>query len=529
MAWLALNGTYELSETWSLQGNVYGRAFRQTHVDGNTGEFERCSNSASPRFQNRLCLEDDGFPRPSPLTTAFRDQFAILDQNDNPIPCPPGAGNTCAPVPYGTLDRTETQATTFGVSLQATNTDELFGHRNHVTLGASVDVSTVEFTARSRLGFIHRDLSISTKNPATIPGLGSIIRTFGDVGVGSVELTATNAYYGAYAVDTFDVTDRLSATLGVRLNVARLVLRDELGNSPDLDTDTTYHRFNPVAGVTYKILEGMSAYAGYAESNRVPTPLENSCSNPVKPCLIESFLVSDPPLKQVVGKTYEAGIRGNGPALGGTIDWKLGLFRIDSTDDIVQVASAIQGRGSFQNVPETRRQGIETGVEYRSSLWLAYASFAFVDATYRFTGSLPSPNNPFADADGNVQVTPGKKIPGTVRHQVKLGADYNLTPSWKIGGDLVVVDGGYLLGDDANQNARLEGYWLVGFHTTYQLTKNVQLFAFATNVLDKRYALSGTFFETQGVANALPIRLSNPRTEVPGQPASGYAGIRVRF
>ena len=42
-------------------------------------------------FPNRLCLEDDGFPRPNPVTTAFRDQFVILDQFNNPIPCPPGS------------------------------------------------------------------------------------------------------------------------------------------------------------------------------------------------------------------------------------------------------------------------------------------------------------------------------------------------------------------------------------------------------------------------------------------------------
>ena len=52
---------------------------------------------------------------------AFRNQFVVLDQNNNPIPCPPGAGNTCAGVPYGTLDRTNTDALTIGASAQATN------------------------------------------------------------------------------------------------------------------------------------------------------------------------------------------------------------------------------------------------------------------------------------------------------------------------------------------------------------------------------------------------------------------------
>lgn len=529
MAMLALNGRYALSDTWSLQGNVYGRGFGQTHVDGNAGEFERCSNSASPEFRNHLCLEDDGFPRPSPVTPAFRDMFAILDQNNNPIPCPPGAGNTCAGIPYGTLDRTETKAITFGVSAQATSTADWFGHGNHFTVGASLDRSNADFNARSRLGFINPDLSVTTGTPG-VPGLGSVIHTFGDLGLGSVDVTATNTYWGVYAVETFDVTDRLSATLGGRLNVATIRLRDNLGTSPELNSDATYTRFNPMGGVTYKIHPGISAYAGYAESNRVPTPLENACSSSARPCLLESFLVADPPLEQVVGRTVEFGLRGNVSVLGGQLDWKVGAFRTDSDDDIVQVASAIQSRGVFQNVPKTRRQGVETGVQFQSSRWLAYVSYSFLDATYQFTGTLPSPNNPLADEDGNVHVTAGKRIPGLPQHQGKLGLDYRVTPAWKVGGDISVVGSQYFVGDDANQNAKLPGYWLANLRTSYKLTRNVEVFALVNNLFDKRYALFGTFFDPQGVANAgLSISLTDPRTEVLGQPRSFYGGLRVTF
>src|SRR5438552_12569545 len=138
-ALIGLNGTQSLTDTWSLQGNLYIRGFQQHHEDGNLANTERCSNSASPQFRDHLCLQDDGFPRPNPVTTAFRDQFAILDQNNNPIPCPPGSGNTCAPVPYGTIDRTETKAIAFGLSMQAINTGPWFGHGNHFTVGASLD------------------------------------------------------------------------------------------------------------------------------------------------------------------------------------------------------------------------------------------------------------------------------------------------------------------------------------------------------------------------------------------------------
>jgi hypothetical protein len=72
--------------------------------------------------------------------------------------------------------------------------------------------------------------------------------------------------------------------------------------------------------------------------------------------------------------------------------------RIDSQNDIIQVASVLQGRGVFQNVPATRRQGLEAGAQYQTGQYLVYANYAYIDATYQFSGTLASPNNPFADA-----------------------------------------------------------------------------------------------------------------------------------
>ncbi len=177
MAMVGVNGKYALTDTWSLQGNLYTRLFHQTHVDGNDADIERCSAASS--FPTSLCLEDDGFARPVPFVgaaaLAFRNQFVILDANNKPIPCPPGAGNTCAPVPYGTIDRTDTQSKTFGGSLQATNDDKIFGHGNHFVVGGSIDNGNSAFNANSTLGFISPDLSVGI-NPA-IPGNGSIIHT----------------------------------------------------------------------------------------------------------------------------------------------------------------------------------------------------------------------------------------------------------------------------------------------------------------------------------------------------------------
>lgn len=532
MALVALNGKYALTDAWSLQGNIYTRWFRQAHVDGNPGNFERCSGSSS--FPGQLCLENDPFANQQPPASmpaallAFRNQFVVLTPSNTTIPCPPGAGNTCNSTPYGTIDRTNTQSNTSGGSLQATNDTAIVGHDNHFVAGGSIDHGGTSFNANSTLGYIFPDLTIA--NNAAIPGSGSIVHTLGNLGYSPVDLNASNTFYGVFASDTFNITPQLAATAGARLNVALITVTDLLGTSPDLNSNATYTRLNPVVGLTYKVLPWLTAYGGYSESNRAPTPLELGCSSSTHPCLLEGFLVSDPPLKQVVGKTYEAGLRGETPILDGKFEWKAGLFRTDSTDDIINVASALAGRGFFQNVPGTRRQGVEVGTEYKSSQWLIYANYSFIDATYQFTGDLSSPNNPFADANGNIHVMPGDRIPGIPQHQLKVGAEYLVTPKWKLGADVVAVGSQYFVGDDANQNQKLPAYWVANLHGSYEVNKDVTVFAVVNNLFNNKYALFGTFFDPSDVANAkMPIALTDPRTEVPGQPFAIYGGIKVRL
>jgi iron complex outermembrane receptor protein len=241
-------------------------------------------------------------------------------------------------------------------------------------------------------------------------------------------------------------------------------------------------------------------------------------------------LVSDPPLQQVVAKTWEGGLRGDAKVLDGRVEWKVGLFRADSTNDIIQVASPFPGRGVFQNVAGTRRQGVEVGGEYRSKDWLIYASYNFLDATYQFTGFLSSPNNPSADADGNIFVTPGKHIPMIPQNQFKIGADYAVTPQWTIGGNLVAVGSQFYVGDDANQNEKLPAYVVVNLRTSYQVRKDLTLFALVNNVFNNKYAVYGTYFDTTGsVVNAIPNPPTDPRMQTPVQPLAVYAGLRYRL
>jgi outer membrane receptor protein involved in Fe transport len=498
VGYVNLTGKIEATPAWTIEGLAHARVFNQKVLDGNPTGTQPCA--ADPTL---LCFGDSSTPanglNGAQLANPF-DSGAVL----------------------GERDRTTTHSTTTGGSLQATNSDRIFGHDNKFVVGASFDSSVTRFSASAELGTVGPNFAVS--------GSGIFLGQSGHpVSIGPVGLRTTNQYSGLYVLDTFDVTNAFSITGGGRFNTARIVLEDQIGSA--LNGNETFNRFNPIIGGTYKIIPGLTAYAGYSEANRAPTPLESSCADPAHPCIIAAFLISDPPLKQVVSRTVEAGLRGSKDLSIGTLGWKLGGFRADNTDDILAIPSPVlQGFGYFQNVGSTRRQGIESEVTLRSSTLQLYASYALVDA--RFLDALQiGSNSPFADANGNVQILPGNRIPRIPRNRIKAGIDYSVTDAFKVGGDALFVSSQYFVGDDSNQAQRLPSYAVFNLHASYQINKTFQIYARADNVFDNRYATYGTFFDTDAVPNFANggAPFTDPRSLSPARPRAFYAGLRATF
>jgi outer membrane receptor protein involved in Fe transport len=497
VGYVNLTGKVDATPTWTVEGNAHLRVFDHKTQDGNPTGTQPCG--ADPTL---LCFNDDATPanglNGAQLANPF-DPAAVLGEND----------------------RTTTHSTTSGLTLQATNTDQLFGHDNRFVVGTSLDYSTTHFTASAELGTINPNYVVS--------GSGIFLGQSGDpVSIGPVSLRTTNTYTGVYALDTFDVTNAFSLTGGGRFNHARITLDDQIGSA--LNGNQTFDRFNPIIGGTYKIVPGLTAYAGYSEANRAPTPLELGCADPARPCIVAAFLVSDPPLKQVVSRTFEAGLRGSRDLSIGTVGWKLGAFRSTNSDDILAIPSPVlQGFGYFQNVGSTRRQGIEAEINLKSDRFQLYASYAMVDARF-LDMLLVGSNSPFADSDGNVLITPGNRIPAIPRHRVKAGIDVAVTDKFKIGGDALFVSEQFFVGDESNQAQRLSSYAVFNTHASYQIDKTVQVYARADNIFDNRYATYGTFFDTTAVPNfASGGAFTDARSVSPARPRAFYAGLKVTF
>lgn len=516
---VALTGKFDVNKNWQIGANFYLRNFEQKHTDGNDSGIQDCAKNTDPAgFAGFLCLPNSDFP-----SVTNGAAFVVLDKNNNPIPASTSAV-------YGTIDRTTTYSTSAGTTLQATDKEKIFDHDNNFVVGGSVDRSFFSFSADSTLGNIEPNLIVTPDG--SFPGSGSIIYTAGGIGYVPTYLTGTTTYYGVFALDTFNITPEFAATAGARLNIANINTQDASGGyEPELTSASNYDRINPVVGLTYQIQPWISAYGGYSEANRAPTPLETDCANPLHPCLIGNFLVGDPPLNQVVSHTIEAGLRGASTVLDdGKITWKAGLFHTLNTNDIISLASTITGQGYYANVPATLRQGIEASLQFQKGDLTAYINYALVNATYRFTGEIASPNSPFADANGNVLVKPGDNIPGVPQNTLKFGGEYAFTPKFKAGLDVQIVGSQYLIGDNSNQYAQLPLYWTANIHASYQITDNIQIFGLINNLFNNRNASFGAFFDTTSdaqIANGVPY--TDPRTLTPLQPVSLYGGVKMTF
>ena len=498
VGYVNLTGKVEATPAWTIEGTAHVRVFDQKTLDANPTGAQPCAADAT-----LLCFGDGSTPANGLNGAQLANPF-----DPNAVP--------------GEIDRTTTHSTTTGVSLQATNSDQLFGHNNHFVVGGSFDSSITRFSASAELGTIGPNFVVS--------GSGIFLGQSGNpVSIGPVALRTINQYSGLYALDTFDVTNAFSITGGGRFNAARITLEDQIGSA--LNGNEAFNRFNPIIGGTYKINPGLTAYAGYSEANRAPTPLELGCADPAHPCIVAAFLVSDPPLKQVVSHTVEAGLRGTQDLNIGTFGWKLGAFRTDNADDILAIPSPVlQGFGYFQNVGSTRRQGVEAEATLKSSTVSLYANYALIDARFLDALQLAS-NSPFADANGNVQVLPGNRIPRVPRNLFKAGIDYSVTDAFKIGGDMLLVGSQYFVGDESNQAPRLPSYAVFNLHASYQINKTFQVYARADNILDNRYATYGTFFNTAAVPNSANggAPFTDPRSVSPARPRAIYAGLKATF
>ena len=485
-------GSQALGAELSLQGNLYVSHLRQRTLNADASEAAPCDNASG-----LLCLESGE---------------VLTGANGQPIPDFLSGG------PYAQLNTTSTGATGFGGTLQTTYTAKLFGASNHLVAGVAYDGGHAEFSAQSLLGELAPDRGFL--------GPGIEISQPGRT-IAPVQVTSDNSYYGIFGADVLDLTDSLSLNASARYNIARVGLSDELGTA--LSGSHRYDRLNPSAGATYKLSGAASVYAGYSEANRAPTPAEFSCADPSAPCSLTNFFVGDPPLNQVLADTYEAGLRGRPLVFAlGTLKWSAGLYRTEVHDDIMLVSSVVIGRAFFENVGSTRRQGIESSLDFASGQSFASLNYTYTDATFRSAFTLNSPENPFADPNGEIEVLSGNRLPSIPAHVFKAVIGYEPSPRWSIALGARAASGVYLRGDEGNLNPKTGSYAVFDVSSRYRFSESLEVFATISNLFDTKYETFGTFSPTGEVHIAEAPGADNPRSLSPAPPFLLSAGIRIR-
>ena len=502
---ITLNTAYNFAPASALSSVVYFRNYRQTVANGDNSDYAACDADVAP---GHLCDGD----------------YVLTDTAGQPIPDITNGGATV----IGQNDYESIHSQTWGGSLQFSSTTKLLGHGNSFAAGASVDTSTTNFLSGTWLGPLDASLSVlpSPYFVATPEGADSTATP--------VNLNSNNKYYGVYVTDTFDVIDALSVTLNGRYNIAKVDLADRLGDA--LNGNNRFTHFDPSAGVTYKIIPALTVYGSYAINNRAPTASELECANPAAPCLLPTNLASDPPLQQVVSKTAEVGARGTvSDASVGKFGWDLSVYRTNSENDIYGISTTIAS-GFFQNVGSTRREGGDVDLTYQTGKVSAYLQYSYLKATFRSAFLEPSPANPSQDANGNIQVNVGDQLPLIPKSRVKVGADVEVLTHWSVGGTWSYIGPSYYRGDEGNLFQELPGYSVASLRTSYQLTKNVQLFANIQNLFDRHYSTLGILGDPTGVgAPGVPADGElgdpdvDPRFQSPAMPRAYFGGVKISF
>lgn len=503
---ISLHPWLAISDGVRFEATLYRQRRKAALLNGDAADIEECEDD--PALEELLCLESVG-------EDGDEDQALLIDSDGDSIDDVLDGGD------YGVFNRGNIRSRSEGFLAQLITEQAMGARNNRLVLGVSYDASENDFAASTELGALTEERSVE--------GLGFFIDQ-PDNAIAPVELKTRSRFWAVFASDTLPLTNTLTAEIGMRWNHARIVLEDQIGTA--LNGDHSFSRLNPGIEFDWAVTPDISLRAGYAESNRVPTEAELSCADENAPCSLANFFVADPPLDQVIAKTFELGASGQHRSGGWNVEWLVSAYRATNVNDIQFVASSTRGRGFFENIGRTRRQGFEAQVSAQRGGFRLGASYAFIDATFRLPATLSSPANPEANDEGEIDVAKGDRLTGIPRHSATLTADYEGrigSRTFAIGGDMIARSSQLLVGDEANQNPAVPGYVMLNLRGRVEVVRGVSLFGEVRNVLGREFATFGTFSEVDEVDLEEAPNASDPRAFGPGAPRRFTLGIGARF
>jgi outer membrane receptor protein involved in Fe transport len=548
---LTATARHTVNAKLSVSGNAYYRDIHTNAINGDLNEASLDQSIYQPGAAEQAALAAGGYTGfPTSGATAANTPFpswrciANVLLNDEPA-------RNC----NGLINRTTTSQHNGGAFGQIMRRDSYARGHSQLTAGGGYDRSRVGFLQSTEVGYLNPDRSVTG------------VDAFGDGQTGGtvdgepfdtrVDLDGLIQTFSLYATETVTIADAWHVTVSGRYNRTAIRNRDaiEPGGGPgSLDGDHRFSRFNPAAGVTFSSSRTLNVYGGFSEGSRAATSIELGCANPERPCKLPNAMAGDPPLSQVVTRTWEAGARGTSRG----VSWNAGLFRSDNRGDILFVLADQTGFGYFKNFGETRRQGVELGASSRWGRLAIGAGYTFLGATFESEEAVNGESNSTNDAaaaglrglEGAIEIEPGDRMPLIPRHLFKTYADIRVGSALSLDLDLLAVSSAFARGNENNRHepdgtyylgpGSIPGYAVVNLGATYRLKPWVQLVAQVTNLFDRRYSTAaqlGAFgFTDSGAFNARPFPAVDGEFPVrhatfysPGAPIRMSVGTRFKF
>ena len=137
-------------------------------------------------------------------------------------------------------------------------------------------------------------------------------------------------------------------------------------------------------------------------------------------------------------------------------------------------------------------------------------------------------------------------MPTIPQHQLKLRAQYAVTPAWTIGTNVIGYADQYVWGNENNKHranssvcddgdvcatgkGKISGYFVVNLDTQYNFGNGWKAFAKATNIFDKDYYISGRLAETAFSSTGEFGEEARMLGLLPGAPRAAWLGFRYEF